>query len=268
MSPTCSRELGSALFLKSEKTAADRFLLAADKAPRRFRANFQQKFIELQGSMLAHTPTPMGELLAAQPTNLQLMGAGRRAATLRSRVRAVKRFLDWLAVSHGKGYPTELHDYTGHLQARQSEPCTRGASKGAHKAIVFIEEVAGVTAQSRITTTAVFGCTERAPRQLNPRSPSEASTEDVHISMLAALEELTINDKALPHHRVCAWWILLQSWVTMRFSDHRGLKPSDIHVVGQHDVRQVDEVRNDRRRQDTTKTWPFAWFTSRHAASR
>ena len=65
--------------------------------------------------MLAHTPTPMGTLLAAQPSNLQLLGAGRRAATLRSRVRAVKRFLDWLAVSHAKGYPTELHDYTGYL---------------------------------------------------------------------------------------------------------------------------------------------------------
>ena len=26
---------------------------------------------------------------------------------------------------------------------------------------------------------------------------------------------------------VYAWWILLQSWGTMRFSDHRGLKLSD-----------------------------------------
>ena len=63
---------------KSEKTAADHFMLAADKAPRRFRAKFQTglyqgpnarkeaeegertKWIELLGSMLAHTPTPMG----------------------------------------------------------------------------------------------------------------------------------------------------------------------------------------------------------------
>ena len=132
---------------KSEKTAADQFMLAADKAPRRFRAKLQKglyqgpnarkeaeegertKWIELLGSMLAHTPTPIFTLLAAQPSNLQLLGAGRRAATLRSRVRAVKRFLDWLAVSHAKGYPTDLHDFTGYLQARQSEPCTRGALK-------------------------------------------------------------------------------------------------------------------------------------------
>ena len=27
---------------------------------------------------------------------------------------------------------------------------------------------------------------------------------------------------------MCGWWVLLQSWGTMRFSDHRGLSPADI----------------------------------------
>ena len=40
----------------------------------------------------------------------------------------------------------------------------------------------------------------------------------------------------VPHPRlilvVYAWWILLQSWGTMRFSDRRGLKPSDVQVTG------------------------------------
>ena len=65
------------------------FLLASDKAPRRFSCQVPTKSVELLGSMLAHTPTPMGTLLAAQPNNLQFLGAGRRAATLRSRVRAL-----------------------------------------------------------------------------------------------------------------------------------------------------------------------------------
>ena len=235
---------------KLEKTATDQFLLAADKAPRRFRAKFQQglyqgpnarkeaeesertKWIELLGSMLSHTPAPMGALLAAEPSNLQLLGAGRRAATLRSRVRAVKRFLDWLAVSHVKGYPTELHDYTGYLQARQSEPCTRGALKGAHKALVFMEEVAGVTAQARITTSSLYLVIQKELLANSiPGRPTRQAPR-MFMSMLAALEELTVNDKALPYYRVYAWWILLQSWGTMRFSDHRGLKPTDVHVTG------------------------------------
>ena len=71
--------------MKSEKTASDQFLLAADRAPKRFRAKFQHglyqapnvrkeaeegertKWIELLGSMLAHTPTPKGALLTTQP---------------------------------------------------------------------------------------------------------------------------------------------------------------------------------------------------------
>ena len=51
-------------------------------------------------------------------------------------------------------------------------------------------------------------------------------------SMLAALEDLTVNATTLPYYRVYAWWILVQSWGTMRFSNHRGLKPSDVQVTG------------------------------------
>ena len=233
-----------------EKTATDQFLLAADKAPRRFRAKFQQslfqgpnarkeaeetertKWIELLGSMLAHTPTPMGTLLAAQPSNLQLLGAGRRAATLRSRVRPVKRFLHWLAVSHAKGCPTELHDYTGYLQARQSEPCTQGALEGAHKALVFMEEVAGVTAQTRFSTSSLYLVIQKQLLANSiPGRPTKQAPR-MFMLMLAAHEELTVDDKSLPYYRVYAWWILLQSWGTMRFGDHRGPKPSDVQVTG------------------------------------
>ena len=174
----------------------------------------------------------MGTLLAAQPSNLQLLGAGRRAATLRSRVRAVKRFLDWLAVSHAKGFPTELQDYTGYFQERQSEPCTQGALKGAHKALVFMEEVAGVTAQARSTTSSLYLVIQKELLANSiPGRPTEQAPR-MFLSMLAALEELTVDDKSLPYYRVHAWWILLQSWGTMRFSDHRGPKPSDVQVTG------------------------------------
>ena len=245
-----ARSKQAAQLTKLEKTASDQFLLAADKAPRRFRAKFQQglyqgpnarkeaeesertKWIELLGAMLSNTPTPMGALFAAQPSNLQLLGAGRRAATLRSRVRAVKRFLDWFAVSHAKGYPTELQDYTGYLQARQSEPCTLGALKGAHKALVFMEEVAGVTAQARFTTGSLYQVIQKELLANSiPGRPTKQAPK-MFMSMLAALEELTVNNKALPYYRVYAWWILLQSWGTMRFSDHRGLKPTDVQVTG------------------------------------
>ena len=50
--------------------------------------------------MLARTPTPMGLMLTDRPGSIRLLGAGRRASTLCSRVRAVRRFLNWLALIH------------------------------------------------------------------------------------------------------------------------------------------------------------------------
>ena len=46
------------------------------------------------------------------------------------------------------------------------------------------------------------------------------------ITMIAALENLVSEVDTPPYLRVFAWWLLLQNWSTLRFSDHRGLLPS------------------------------------------
>ena len=86
----------------------------------------------------------MGRIVGERPSSIHLLGAGRWAFTSRSRFPAVRRYLNWLALNHDIGYPRELDHVTGYLLARQSEPCTRNALRGAHTAIVFMEEVAGV----------------------------------------------------------------------------------------------------------------------------
>ena len=78
------------------KTPADQFLLGAGRAPRRYRARFHKNlyagpnvrrdaertwWIEVIASMLLHTPTPMGKLLAERPKNPQLLGGRSRAST-------------------------------------------------------------------------------------------------------------------------------------------------------------------------------------------
>ena len=89
------------------------------------------RWVEVLGAMLVHTPTPVGTMLGDKPRTLQLLGAGRRACSLRSRVRAVRRHLNWLPLDFDTGFPFELEHVTGYLQARQSEPCTRNALRGA-----------------------------------------------------------------------------------------------------------------------------------------
>ena len=86
---------------------------------------------------------------------------GQAWSTLRSRVRAVRRYLNRLALNHDTGYPSKLEHITGYLQARQSEPRTRNALRGARAAIMFMEEVAGVGQSAMFTGTQVCAIIQR-----------------------------------------------------------------------------------------------------------
>ena len=51
------------------------------------------------------------------------------------------------------------------------------------------------------------------------------------ISMLKSLEACVSDTKSLPFIRIYSWWVLLHNWCTLRFSDHRGLRPQDIKIT-------------------------------------
>ena len=60
----------------------------------------------------------------------------------------------------------------------------------------------------------------RAPKQA-PRFPTVS---------LAALEDIVLSVGIPVFLRVLSWWLLVQSWGTLRFDDHRGLLPNDFRV--------------------------------------
>ena len=61
---------------------------------------------------------------------------------------------------------------------------------------------------------------EMAPRQA-PRFPT---------ILLAAMEDMVLSADTPLFMRVLSWWLLVQSWGTLRFDDHRGLLPRDFKV--------------------------------------
>ena len=87
------------------------------------------------------------------------------------------------------------------------------------------------------------GCKELLSKAL-PGNPFEAST------MLAALEEVTMKQKEAVYHRIYSWWILVQTWCTLHFSDHRGISPQEVTVDAS--TRGLEEIENDRDRQVLT----------------
>ena len=155
-------------------SVADQLMIAADIKPRRFRTKWQQvcyegptarkdaesaervRWLSLVADLLRNTDTPMGRLLRENPANSQLLGGGRRGGTLRSRVRAIKKFLRWLAAAHNVEFPTHWKHLVEYLQVRLSEPCVRGSLKLVHASFVFFQEIAGV--QDRLTDAAFARC--------------------------------------------------------------------------------------------------------------
>ena len=98
--------------------ASDQLVLASELKPRKFRSKWQRivvfegptarkdmedaersRWVASLGDLLRHTDTPMARLLRENPSNLQLLGSGLRAGTLRSRVRSIRKFLEWLSVA-------------------------------------------------------------------------------------------------------------------------------------------------------------------------
>ena len=165
----------------------------------------------------------MGRLIRENPSNVQLLGGGRRAGTLRSRVRSIQKFIGWLIAAHG-----HWRQLTEYLQVRYSEPCVRGALKLVHSSFIFLQEAAGI--EDKLTDTAMYAVSlkelmaqaspGKAPRQA-PRYP---------IILLAALEDTVLSFDTLIFMRVLSWWPIVQSWGTLRFDDHRGLLPRDFKV--------------------------------------
>ena len=89
-----------------------------------------------------------------------------------------------------------------------------------------------VEQSAKFTGTQVYSFIQREilantlPGRLSKQAPR------MLIGMLLMQEELIMNEASLVYHRIYAWWILVHSWETLRFDDHRGIRPKDVSFVG------------------------------------
>ena len=177
--------------------------------------------------LLRSTDTPMGKLIRENPSNIQLLGSGRRAGTLRSRVRSVQKFLGWLMASHDISFPVHWRQLTEYLQVRYSEPCVRGSLKLVHSSYIFLQE-AGV--EDKLTDSAMYAVSlKELMSQASPGRPPRQAPRFPTI-LLAAFEDMVLSGDKPVFLRVISWWLLVQSWGTLRFDDHRGLLLRDFIV--------------------------------------
>ena len=158
----------------------------------------------------------MGKLIRESPGNVQLLGGGRRAGTLISRVRSVQKFLGWLIASHGISFPVHWRQLTEYLQVRYSEPCVRGSLKLVHSSYIFLQEVAGI--EDKLTDSAMYAVSlKELVSQASPGRPPRQAPRFSTI-LLAALEDMVLSaDKPV----FCTCTLLVAVGAILRYVEVR-----------------------------------------------
>ena len=105
-------------------SVADQLMIAVDLKPRRFRTKWQQACYE--------GPTARKDAESAERVRwLSLLAdLSRNTDTpMRSRVRSIRKFLEWLSAAHYVAFPVHWKQLVEYLQVRLSEFCVRGSLK-------------------------------------------------------------------------------------------------------------------------------------------
>ena len=155
----------------------------------------------------------MGALLRADPAARKILGAGRRGSTIRARVRTMRKLLAWLAAEHTLPYLDTHLQMIEYVQVRHSEPCPRGSLK-------------------LIPDVPLYSSAQKELMALSPATQESKQAHRYPIVVLAALEEFLADVSQPVYLRIIAWCLMLQSWATLRFSDHRGLEPHNLRIEG------------------------------------
>ena len=167
----------------------------------------------------------MGELLNKGADNLKLFGRGRRATTLWARGRTVKKFLAWLTKAHEVAFSTEvqhLSEYPGEAFGTVYPWRTEEHSPGLR-----LHGRDRCSGSEKLTDTSLHNVLFKELLSSTLTGENQRQAPRVPTVMVQALEDTVVDASVRFYFRVYAWWILLQCWGTLRFSDHRGVIPDE-----------------------------------------
>ena len=180
--------------------------------------------------------------------------------TSRSRVRAAQKFLGWLATAHCVAFPKHWKQLIEYLQVSLSEPCVRGALKATDRSSLFLQEAAGVS--EKLTDSALYDVSKKELLAAAlPGNPHRQALRFPTI-LLAAFEDNVISTDVPVFWRAMSMWLLLQSWATLRFDDHRGITPTEVSVSSSGLNGRL--TRTKVSGPDRGTTFGYWWYTHRH----
>ncbi len=158
---------------------------------------------------------------------------GRRASTIRRRVRDWWKARRFFLASTGKAFPTNAAQVLDYIEACAEDRAARHAIESFSAALAFLERGGGVPESGALhrhplvvaaaaDVKATSGPGLARPRKKAPRLP---------LALVAAAERAVLAEELPQFVRMYAWWRLLKVWCALRWDDHRGLVPASL-VVG------------------------------------
>ncbi len=189
------------------------------------------ELVEIMRGIEAPSLTALGE--SHDPLALfRLTFQGKRASTLRARVREWSRFSTWLIRVKGRSWPRHVTDVLDYAMERLEEPCTKASLRGFWASLGFMERHAGIANalnDQEMVKVGVQAMISEARTRMDGTGTKRALPPPVQI--LAGLEDAVMQEDRPKLDRLLAWWMCASTWCSFRFDDHRGLPPHNIVIT-------------------------------------
>ena len=196
----------------------------------------REKWLTRLAELLEEVNAPSHVTVSASqhPTStLKLLSGGRRPATLRARVRAGERFVQWLRSFRGRGTVEEPSDLADYLVELLGRPCGRSVLKSAWSMFRYLEAVGGQPPErcfteqglvKKIYEGALATASEPSGRNRGGKAPR------ILVSLIKEAECRVVDRNEHPYTRMLCWYVCLSTWGILRFDDHKGVDPKSLVV--------------------------------------
>ncbi len=165
-------------------------------------AQARHKYLEELVDLLLALGAPVVEEVAKSEdvrAALRLAAGGRRARTLRTRLRAWRSFSRWLYVARCRHFPREWLEVIDYARVRSAGPCGRQTLPGLFWAVSFIERAGNYGAHQCITRSTLYqsACRE-VLATVTARAGGEGPAPALRplTSVMAMLELVIVSDAA------------------------------------------------------------------------
>ena len=131
----------------------------------------RNRWIEELKILLREAALPVAEIEEWDGAEMQRVGKGRRASTLRKHVKTWIHARTWLAATFNTPWPTRASQLAMYLGARAQEPCGRSIPTSIYKTFVFMEHAGEVPKEQQLHEGALKNALEEINLRLQSLEP-------------------------------------------------------------------------------------------------